>query len=242
MPQPRYLQIVQQLRDRIQNEEYPPNTRIPTENELSVSMGVSRPTVRQALNLLEQEGRLTRVKGSGTYVTEPKIQHESTRFLIGYQEESRERHNHLHTSVLALQKEKPGKLAAKALGLAEGERVTRMVRLRWLEGMYNGCPIVYTTVYVPVRLFPEMEEQNFTDASFYEMLDSRGLTVMRTSQRLDVRMPPAEVAAELKLSPFEPTVYIVSTGYSQNGIAVEYSESYYPASRSSFNIEINRGR
>ena len=56
MPQPRYLQIVQQLRDRIQNGEYPPNTRIPTENELSVSMGVSRPTVRQALNLLEQEG------------------------------------------------------------------------------------------------------------------------------------------------------------------------------------------
>mgnify|MGYP000096187096 CR=1 FL=1 len=48
---------------------------------------------------------------------------------------------------------------------------------------------------------------------------------MRTSQRLDVRMPPAEVAAELKLSPFEPTVYIVSTGYSQNGIAVEYSEA-----------------
>lgn len=87
-----------------------------------------------------------------------------------------------------------------------------------------------------------MEEQNFTDASFYEMLDSRGLTVMRTSQRLDVRMPPAEVAAELKLSPFEPTVYIVSTGYGQNGTAVEYSESYYPASRSSFNIEINRGR
>ena len=240
MSQPRYLQIVQQLRDRIQNGEYPPNTRIPTENELSVSMGVSRPTVRQALNLLEQEGRLTRVKGSGTYVTEPKIQHESTRFVIGYQEESRERHNHLHTSVLALQKEKPGKLAAKALGLAEGERVTRMVRLRWLEGMYNGCPIVYTTVYVPVRLFPEMEEQNFTDASFYEMLDSRGMTVMRTSQRLDVRMPPAEVAAELKLSPFEPTVYIVSTGYGQNGTAVEYSESYYPASRSSFNIEINR--
>ena len=55
MSQPRYLQIVQQLRNRIQNGEYPPNTRIPTENELSVSMGVSRPTVRQALNLLEQE-------------------------------------------------------------------------------------------------------------------------------------------------------------------------------------------
>ena len=68
------------------------------------------------MNLLEQEGRLTRVKGSGTYVTEPKIQHESTRFVIGYQEESRERHPHLHTRVLALQKENPGTLAATALG------------------------------------------------------------------------------------------------------------------------------
>lgn len=120
MSQPRYLQIVQQLRNRIQNGEYPPNTRIPTENELSVSMGVSRPTVRQALNLLEQEGRLTRVKGSGTYVTEPKIQHESTRFVIGYQEESRERHNHLHTSVLALQKENRASLPPRHWVLPRG--------------------------------------------------------------------------------------------------------------------------
>lgn len=120
MSQPRYLQIVQQLRDRIQNGEYPPNTRIPTENELSVSMGVSRPTVRQALNLLEQEGRLTRVKGSGTYVTEPKIQHESTRFVIGYQEESRERHNHLHTSVLALQKKNRASLPPRHWVLPKG--------------------------------------------------------------------------------------------------------------------------
>ncbi len=107
--------------------------------------------------------------------------------------------------------------------------------------MYNGCPIVYTTVYVPVA-FLEWKNKTLRMHPFTKCWTVGGLTVMRTSQRLDVRMPPAEVAAELKLSPFEPTVYIVSTGYSQNGIAVEYSESYYPASRSSFNIEINRGR
>ena len=69
MSQPRYLQIVQQLRNRIQNGEYPPNTRIPTENELSVSMGVSRPTVRQALNLLEQEDEVV-YKPCHKYVVE----------------------------------------------------------------------------------------------------------------------------------------------------------------------------
>ncbi|MCO7110725.1 hypothetical protein NIA69_18580 [Gemmiger formicilis] len=76
--------------------------------------------MRQALNLLEQEGRLTRVKGSGTFVTEPKIQHESTRFVIGYQEESRERHNHLHTSVLALQKKNRASLPPKHWVLPKG--------------------------------------------------------------------------------------------------------------------------
>ena len=240
MAQPLYLQIAKQLRESIVKGDYPLNTRIPTEKELSAALEVSRPTVRQALMLLEQEGRLTRVKGSGTFVTEPKILHESTSFVIGYQEESRKHHCRLRTRVLELQKEKPGKAVTKALGLTEGEHVTRMTRLRWLEGQYNEKPIVYTTVYVPIRLFPEMAEQKFTDASFYEMLDSRGLTVMRTSQQLDVRMPSTDIAAGLEMSCFEPTVYITSTGYTQNGTAIEYSESYYPASRSSFKIEINR--
>ena len=240
MTQPLYLQIAQDLRDQIINGDYPLNTRIPTEKELATALNVSRPTVRQALTLLEQEGRLIRVKGSGTFVTEPKILHESTHFVIGYQEESREHNYRLRTRVLELQKEKPNQMPFKALGLAEGERVTRMTRLRWLEGQYNDKPIMYTTVYVPVRLFPEMDEQNFTDASFYEMLDSRSLTVMRTSKQLDVIVPPADIAVELEISPFEPTIHIVSTGYTQNGTAVEYSESYYPASRNSFKIEINR--
>ena len=120
--------------------------------------------------------------------------------------------NRVCTRVLELQKEKPDQIPFKALGLAEGERVTRMTRLRWLEGQYNDKPIMYTTVYVPVRLFPEMDEQNFTDTSFYEMLDSRGLTVMRTSKQLDVIMPPSDIAVELEISPFEPTIRIASTG------------------------------
>ncbi len=53
-------------------------------------------------------------------------------------------------------------------------------------------------------------------------------------------MPPAEIAVDLKISPFEPTVWIASLGYTKSGQVVEYSESYYPASHSSFQIEINR--
>ena len=81
---------------------------------------------------------------------------------------------------------------------------------------------------------------DFTDASLYEALDSRDLSVVHASRRLEVVMPPAEVAAGLGIGPFEPTVFICSKGSTKTGQMVEYSESYYPASRSSFQIEIQR--
>lgn len=115
MTQPLYLQIAQHLREHIINGDYPLNTRIPTEKELAAALDVSRPTVRQALTLLEQEGRLIRVKGSGTFVTEPKILHESTHFIIGYKEESREHNYRLRTRVLELQKKSQTKLLLRLL-------------------------------------------------------------------------------------------------------------------------------
>lgn len=83
-------------------------------------------------------------------------------------------------------------------------------------------------------------ELDFTDASFYEALDTRGLSVVHASRKLEVVIPPAEVAAGPGITPFEPAAFISSRGYTQGGQVIEYTESHYPASRSSFRIEINR--
>ena len=238
--QARYVQIAELLRGRIADGQYPLGSRIPTENELAQSLGVSRPTVRQALDLLAREGRLTRVKGSGTFVAQPKLVHESTSFVTGYREESRKKNRVLRTRVVCIQTEKAGEKVGDALRIRGDELVTRLVRIRNLENLYSNAPVVYTTLYVPLKLFPEMPEMDFTDTSFYEALDARGLSVVHASRKLAVAMPPAEVAAGLEITIFEPTAFITSQGYTQNGQVVEYTESYYPASRSSFQIEINR--
>jgi GntR family transcriptional regulator len=238
--QSRYIQIAEQIRGQIADGLYPEGSRIPTENELAQSQEVSRPTVRQALDLLVREGRLVRVKGSGTFVAQPKLVHESTSFVTGYREESRKKSRILRTKVVCLQTEKAGEQVGDALKISAGDMVTRLVRIRHLENLYSNAPVVYTTLYVPLKLFPEMPQLDFTDTSFYEALDSRGLSVVHASRKLEVVMPPAEVAAGLGITPFEPAAFITSRGYTQAGRTIEYTESYYPASRSSFQIEINR--
>ena len=240
MAQALYMQIAEDIRGKIIRGEYPAGAQLPAENELSTRLNVSRPTVRQALDLLAREGRLTRVKGSGTFVCEPKIVHESTSFVTGYREESRKNHRVLRTRVVQIGVERAGERVAEALGLRPNQQVTRLVRIRHLENVNNNAPVVYTTVFVPYSLFPDMSGLDFTDASLYEALDSRNLSVTHASRRLEVVMPPARVAAGLSISAFEPAVYITSLGYMRSGQAVEYSESYYPASLSSFRIEIRR--
>ncbi len=237
---PQYIQIAEQLRHQIISGEYPIGSKIPTENKLAQSLKVSRPTVRHALDLLTAEERLVRVKGSGTFVAQPKLIHESTSFVTGYREESRKKNRILHTKVICLQAEKAGERIGAALNLNANEIVTRLTRIRLLENMYDNAPVVYTTLYVPQKLFPEMIQLDFTYISFYDALDSRKLSVLHASRKLEIIMPPVEIAASLGITTFEPTAYITSLGYTKDKLVIEYTESYYPASRSSFQIEINR--
>ena len=131
-----HSQVKDYILSRIQSGEYPPKSKIPTENELVELLGVSRPTIRQALDSLTQAGDLVRVKGCGTFVKEPKLLHESTSFITGYHEESTKKGLKLHTRVIELQREKASDRVAQALNLRQGEFVTKLTRLRWLENYH----------------------------------------------------------------------------------------------------------
>lgn len=233
-------QVDEYIRERIESGEYPVGSQIPTENELSELLGVSRPTLRQALERLAREGYLVRVKGRGTFVTQPKVMHESTSFITGYRAESEKNHRTVRTQVLDIGVERAQDRVAQALELGNGAKVTRLVRLRWLEGYHNNAPVLYTTLYVPYKAFPDMAQMDFTDLSFYEVLAGRNMEVRHAMRRLEVVIPPAEVAAQLGTSPFEPAIFIVSTGRTASMVPIEYTESYYPAGSSSFLIEVHR--
>ena len=235
----RYQQVMETLRARIEGGAYQVGDRLPAETELAASLGVSRPTLRQALAQLESEGLVSRVKGSGTCVAAPKLLHESTSFLAGYRQEAERHHRTLRTQVLSLEVQRAGSLGEK-LSLPSSAQITRLARRRWVDGLREGRPVVYTVVHVPYALFPDMAQQDFTTASFYELLEARGLKVCHASRVLEVVVPPPQVAKALELSPFEPAIYVDSVGFDARGRRVEYAQSYYPAGSSRFLIEVER--
>ena len=114
-----------------------------------------------------------------------------------------------------------------------------MIRVRHLEGYRENAPVLYTILYVPYKLFRDFTQIDFTDLSFYDVLQQRQLAVRHVERRLEVVPPDTEVANHLKISAFEPVIYISSVGYTNNRVAVEYTESYYPAATSSFLIELD---
>jgi DNA-binding FadR family transcriptional regulator len=68
-PKQIYEQVADKIREEIDDGRFPANSRLPSERELSVRFGVSRPAVREAIGALQNEGRVTTRQGSGTYVT-----------------------------------------------------------------------------------------------------------------------------------------------------------------------------
>ena len=100
MTKPLYQQVEEEIWKRIKSGEYPLDSQLPPEMELAQQLGVSRPTVRQALDSLTRHGYLHRVKGKGSFVTEPKVLHDTCRFLMSYQTESNYKGVSLHTQVI----------------------------------------------------------------------------------------------------------------------------------------------
>ena len=240
MTQPLYQKIENELYEKIKSGEYPLNSQIPTENELAQQLGVSRPTIRQALDSLTRHGYLTRIKGKGTFVTEPKVLHDSCRFLMSYQTESQYKGVSLRTKVIENVIVHPPGHVAQSLDLLPSEKVIKLTRLRWLEDYHNGAPVVYTTVYVPQKLFPNMTEFDFTTCSFYNVLEEQGLGVRSNVKKLEVIPASPKLTQLLKTNRYEPLILISALGRTAEEMPIEYSESYYPSSRNSFHIHVHR--
>jgi len=207
---------------------------LPSERQLSVDLGVSRLTVRAALDELVREGFLVRRRGSGTFVREPKIAQELA--MTSFSEEMRRRGMTPGSRTLSLETTTAGAYLGRCLHVSPSERVVVAKRLR----LADGESMAIETLHVPESLVPGLEPKDL-DRSFYELLDERyGITIVGGMQTIEPTVTNEEESEALDVPLHSPAFLFERTTRSENDDIVEFVRSIYRGDRYRLVSELNR--
>jgi GntR family transcriptional regulator len=199
---------------------------IPAERRLSQELGVSRLTLRAAVDQLVREGYLSRRHGSGTFVTEPKIAQQLT--LTSFTEDMRRRGMTPGSRTLELTVTTAGAWLARRLLVPPEERIVRVKRLRLADGETMALEVLH----VPEALVPGLKRSDLENHSFYDLLQERyGIVIDSGTQTIEPTVTNEEESELLGVPLHSPAFLFERTSVSQTGQTVEFVRSLYRGDR-----------
>jgi GntR family transcriptional regulator len=236
-PMPLYQQFKMLIERKIASGEWPPETLIPTELELVSAYGISRTTVRQALDELVQEGRIQRKRGRGTHVAAPKIA-QTLAQLTGFAEELALRGMEPVLTILACAMDTAGSRAADALGLSPASPVLHIRRLVSV----GGAPLFVDQSYFPADLAPLLDRDQIERQPIYRLLEAGGRGPADGEQWLGAVALDEETARLLRVERSVPGLAITRITRDVLGQPIEYTQVTYRSDRYEYGIHLQRGR
>ncbi|MED1471644.1 GntR family transcriptional regulator [Bacillus salipaludis] len=162
---PLYDQLKQNIKDAIDKGTYKQGEKLPNETELCEIFGVSRITVRRAIQELADEGFLERKQGKGTFVTRKKIERELVS-VDGFTDFSKHLGKNPSKRILVCEEIKATPKIAEALKIAVDSPVLRLVRLMFIDDL----PFTLDEAHYSLERFPNLTEHFLDSASTYEAL------------------------------------------------------------------------
>lgn len=209
--------------------------KLPTEKEMAERFHVSRPTLREALKLLEQEAVIDVHQGKGRFlaagaclsIARPITKFESVSQMVAS-------HGHTaQTRVLGFATLPASPEIAAKLGLAEGAALLRIERLR----SSGGQPLIYSIDWLPRALLgPEAEGDPDWSGSIVALLARLGRSPVASTANVKATTLPPEVAAVHGLEAFGPALLIEEICYAADGTRVIYAMDYHRGSAFSFSF------
>ncbi|MGW2741465.1 GntR family transcriptional regulator [Streptomyces sp. NPDC001450] len=230
-PVPLYYQLAQQLEAAIEHGILAPGNLLGNEVDLSVRLGLSRPTVRQAIQSLVDKGLLVRRRGVGTQVVHSQVKRPLE--LSSLYDDLESAGQGPSTRVLRNERVPAGADVAAALGIAEGAEVVVLERLRCTHGQ----PVAFLCNYLPAALL-ELDTERLESTGLYRMMRSVGITLHSARQTVGARSATAEEAALLDEKEGAALLTMQRTAYDDTGRPVEYGTHVYRASRYAFDFQL----
>jgi GntR family transcriptional regulator len=234
---PKYYQLANILRDKIEAGEWPPRSPIPSERQLEQMYYVSRPTIRQAIEYLIQEGLLYREHGRGTFVSPAKLQ-KGLRELTSFTEDLVSRGITPGQVIRSIEQVVPPESVAQRLELPADRPVTRIERVR----LGDGIPIGLQTSYIALDAGQEITLEDMERVgSLYRVLEEK-LNIIPTEadETLEVTVATRAEAAQLQIKEGSPLLLSERLTFSQDRRPVEFVKILYRGDRYRYYTRLKR--
>lgn len=238
-----YSSIRDDLYAKIVDGTYPEGETIPSEMDLAKQYGVSRPTIRQALQILVNEGYLEKRRRRGTIVRKvEETQDEpilpsprpATTGVQSFEEELSSSGKMIKTVPILVKTEEASAGIARALEISPGDPVHKLVRLRYVD----DSPNVFMENYVPAALYPDFIDTDFSKVGLYQRMSQLGRPVHKVTRRIEVIKADAAISTLLDVPIGDPLFHFHTFGRDSEGTMVEYSVSTYRGRSNAFEFTV----
>jgi GntR family transcriptional regulator len=222
---PLYKQLKNKIIEDIENQIYKPDDMIPSQMEFVKKYGVSRVTVRQAINELIQSGVLYTQKGKGTFVQKFPIHYRGFNRLHGFSENVEKTGHSPFTKVLGINFIQADKKLSEYLKVEIGHPVVYVKRVRTARGV----PLTLENSYLNQERVNRIDffKQFGDNRSLYQLLrDEAGVRFDYAQENINAVLASPEVARDLGVDVNDPILFIRRVTYESGDIPVEYCENY----------------
>jgi GntR family transcriptional regulator len=230
---PKYLQLVDIIHRDITSGKLHEGDKLMSENELREKYGVSSTTVRKCIDILRNEGLITRMQGVGTFIKSKHVER-SLKKVLSFTKNMEE--VDLVPSTDVLEKsiiEAAGKYMEK-LALEPGESILKLKRLRF----GSGTPMMLEVRYINMKYCPGIYEEELS-GSLYEIYEQKyGIKLLGAKQHLRLMFLNREEAKLLHCGISTPAYLVTGVTYSSDMVPMEYEESLYRGDEYEFFVEV----
>ena len=233
---PLYSQVMRSLKEQILSGQLSPGERIASESDLTAAFGVSRVVVRQALQILQDEGLILRVRGKGTFVADDVDEERSPR-LWGYLEDLISTGFAVRVQVLEFGLCRATAELTPVFGLAEGSDLFFIKRLRLVDDQ----PFSVIENYLPLEVGKRIPLEALEKEPLMRLIETRtGESVDWVSQVFQAVAADAELAGLLGIDLLAPVLKMILTAYSSDGRVLDLARVYFRSDRYNYRTHLKR--
>lgn len=231
-PGPLYLQLQRRISEAMASGQLAQGSSLPAERDIATMTGLSRVTVRKAVEALVASGQLVQKRGSGTFVA-PRVERleQALSLLTSFTEDMARRGKSVESVWISRAIHSPTPEEVMALGLGAGDRVARLERVR----RSDGVPLAIERASLSTQVLPDPEA---VKTSLYALLEISGLRPVRAVQRISAANLGPKDADLLGVMPGAAGLRIERIGYLASGRVVEFTRSLYRGDAYDFAVEL----